>query len=340
MKKSISKKRYKWILLIHQMPPKPTSIRVKVWRRLQIIGAVPIKKSVYILPFIRETHEDFQWIRSEIIAQKGDATIFKVDSIEGINDQDIIKQFQKIRNKDYDEIISKTLELKNNIEGSIRKDRISSAQKDKHEIELKKIKRRLSEIISLDFFQVPSREKAEKAIIRCDELIDSIKLSQEKIQSIEKVSSIKIYNKNEFQNKTWVTRKRLHIDRIASSWLIKRFIDEGAKFSFIAEDKIVKNGIGFDVYNTEFGHRGEDCTFETLLKSFNLNNPVLVRIAEVVHDIDLKDDKYGRKEAEGINQIIIGLSQRLKNDKKLLDKGREIFDSLYQYYSSKKRKKR
>lgn len=174
MKKSISKKRYKWILLIHQMPPKPTSIRVKVWRRLQIIGAVPIKKSVYILPFTRETHEDFQWIRSEIIAQKGDATIFKVDSIEGINDQDIIKQFQKIRNKDYDEIISKTLELKNNIEGSIRKDRISSAQKDKHEIELKKIKRRLSEIISLDFFQVPSREKAEKAIIRCDELIDSI----------------------------------------------------------------------------------------------------------------------------------------------------------------------
>lgn len=332
MSKSVSEKSYKWTLLVHQMPPKPTSSRVKVWRRLQNIGAIPIKNSVYILPLTKEAYEDFQWVRQEIIAQKGDATIFKVNSLEGINDEDIIGRFQRTRDKDYDEIDSKILRLKKNIEEGIKKN-ISIVQKEKYETELKKLKFRLNEIISLDYFRAPNKEKAEKAITDCDKIIEGLKASQDKAQSVEEGRPIKIYDKNEFQNKTWVTRKGLHIDRIASGWLIKRFIDKGAKFSFIAEEEVVKNGVAFDVYNAEFSHRGEDCTFETLLKGFNLKDPILVQIAEIVHDIDLKDDKFGRKEAEGINQIIIGLSQRQKNDKKLLERGIEIIDSLYEYYS-------
>ncbi|MDO8094153.1 MAG: chromate resistance protein, partial [Candidatus Brocadiales bacterium] len=301
-----SMKGYKWTLLVHQMPPKPTSGRVKVWRRLQSIGAMPIKDSVYILPLTKEAYEDFQWIREEIIAQKGDATIFKVDSIEGINDEDIINRFQRARDKDYDEIASKTLSLKKNIEVSIKKYRTSTIQKERYETELKKLKARLNEVISLDYFQAPNREKTENAITNCNGIIEGLKVSQEKALPVEKGSPIKIYNKNEFQIKTWVTRKGLHIDRIASGWLIRRFIDKGAKFFFIAEDDIVKNGIGFDVYNVEFSHHGEDCTFETLLKRFDLKDPALVQIAEIVHDIDLKDGKFGRAEAAGINQIIIG----------------------------------
>jgi hypothetical protein len=338
MNKSVSGKGYKWILLVHQMPPKPTSSRVKVWRRLQNIGAVPIKNSLYVLPLTKEASEDFQWLRQEIITQKGDATIFKVDSTEGMSDQDIISQFHRVRDKDYDEIVSKTLQLKNNIQGSIRKTYISVAQKEKYEAELKKLKRHLNEVISLDFFQAPNREKAENAITNCNKIIESLKVSETAPQSVEKICPIRIYNKNEFQNKRWVTRKGLHIDRISSGWLIKRFIDKGASFSFVGEDDVVKNDVGFDIYNTEFSHHGEYCTFETLLKSFNIKDPVLVEIAQIVHDIDLKDDKFGRKEAEGINQIIVGLSQKLDNDKKLLERGIEIFDSLYQYYSSKKRR--
>lgn len=337
MNKSVSGKSYKWILLIHQLPPKPTNIRVKVWRRLQNIGAVPIKNSVYVLPFTKETYEDFQWLRQEIIAQKGEATIFKVDSIEGMSDQDIINQFQKIRDKDYDEIVSDTLELKKNIAGSIKKGMVSIIQKERYEIRLKKLKIRLNKVISVDYFQTPLREKAESAIVNCNATIESLKVSKgEKTITSKEIGPIKIYNKNEFQNKIWVTRKGLHIDRIASGWLIKRFIDKRAKFSFVREDAGVKTGIGFDIYNTEFSHRQEDCTFETLLKSFGLKDSALVHIAQIVHDIDLKDGKFGRKESEGINQIIIGLSKRVKNDRELLERGREIFDSLYQYYSSKK----
>jgi hypothetical protein len=295
-----------------------------------------IKNSIYVLPFTKETYEIFQWLRQEIIAQKGDAMIVKTATIEGINDQDIIEKFQSVRDKNYQEIISNSLKLKKDIEVSMKKGNVSTAQKENYETELKKLKLRLNEIISLDYFHAPNREKAVKAITESSQLMESLKEFQGKPRSVEKGSPIKIYNRNEFLNKTWITRKGLHIDRIASGWLIKRFIDKGAKFSFVAEDEVVENGIGFDVYNAEFSHAGEDCTFETLLKSFNLKDFALVQIAEIVHDIDLKDEKFDRKEAEGINQIIIGLSQRFKNDKKLIGGGMEIFDSLYHYYSSRR----
>lgn len=325
-------KTYKWIVLVHQLPPKPTSSRVKIWRKLQNIGAIPIKNSVYILPFTKETYEDFQWLRQEIIAQKGEAAIFKVDSMEGINDQEIIGRFRKLRTKDYDEIISKALRLRRNLE--ITKEKmISITQKENRESEFKKLKTRLDSIISFDYFRAPNRHKAEKIITNCKELIENLKVPEGKTQLVKEVRPIKIHNKNEFQDKTWITRKGLHIDRIASGWLIKRFIDKGAKFSFISENGITKNGIGFDVYNAEFTHRGEDCTFETFLKSFTLKDPILVEIGEIIHDIDLKDRKFDRPETEGINQIIIGLSRKLKDDKKLLKTGMEIFDALYQYYS-------
>jgi len=333
MNRLSSDKKREWILFIHQIPPKPTSVRVRVWRRFQKIGAMPIKNSIYVLPFAKETYEIFQWLRQEIIAQKGEAMIVKTDAIEGINDQDIIKKFQSTRDKNYQEIISHSFKLKKDVKANLKKGNVSPAQKENYETELKKLKLRLNEIISLDYFQAPNREKAEKAITEINQLIESIKGFQEKPRSVEKGSPTKIYNRKEFLNKTWITRKGLHIDRMASGWLIKRFIDKGAKFSFVAEDEVLGNGIGFDVYNAEFSHAGEDCTFETLLKSFNLKDSALVQLAEIVHDIDLKDEKFDRKEAEGINQIIIGLSQRLRNDKKLMERGMEIFDSLYYYYS-------
>lgn len=333
MNKPSSSKNFKWILLIHQMRPNPTRNRVMIWRRLQNIGAIPIKNSVYILPFTKEAYEHFQWLRQEITAQKGDATIFRVDFIEGIRTQDIIKQFQRIRDKDYDGVFAETVKLKNAVEGSIDKSHISVNQKEKYESELNKLKVRFNEIITIDYFSAPNRVKAQQAIADSNKIIESLKKYSENGKLTEATVPIKIYKKDEFRNKNWVTRKGIHIDRIASAWLIKRFIDKGARFSFVTENATIKNGIGFDMYNTEFSHRKEDCTFETILKSFNLKDSTLAQIAEIVHDIDLKDHKFDRPEAEGINQIIIGLSQKLKYDKKLLKTGMEIFDALYQYYS-------
>jgi CRISPR/Cas system-associated endoribonuclease Cas2 len=229
-----SKKDYKWVLFIHQIPPRPIGLRVKVWRRLQKIGALPVKNSVYVLPLTKETYENFQWLRQEIITQKGDAIIFKTDSIEGISDSDIISQFQNARDKEYQQIAHKVSKLKNGIEGSIKKtETFSMVQKENYLSQLKKLKFQLNETVTLDYFHAPYREKTEKAIENCQEIIEALKVSQEKIPPDVKVSPVKKYNKNDFQNMNWVTRKSLHIDRIASGWLIKRFIDKRAKFSFI-----------------------------------------------------------------------------------------------------------
>lgn len=335
MNKSISGKNYKWVILVHHLPPRPTSCRVKVWRRLRDMGAVAIKNSVYLLPFTRETYEDSQWLRQEIVTQKGEATIFKVDSIEGMSNKNITGLFQKARNKEYAEIVSYALKLKTDIGASVKKDIVSTARIEKYKAALKKLNARFNEIAAIDYFHAQNRRSAEKEIADCAVGLESLKLPPQEIQPAEKARPIKIYNKNEFQNKVWVTRKGIHIDRIASGWLIKRFIDPQARFSFIPEDVVAKNGIAFDMYNTELSHRGDDCTFEILLKSFAIKDAALDEIARIVHDIDLKDGKFDRKEAEGINLVITGFSKIIKNDEKLLNKGLEVFDALYQQYSWK-----
>lgn len=335
MNKSVLEKNYKWIILVHHLPPRPTSCRVKVWRRLKGMGAVAIKNSVYVLPFTGKTYEGSQWLRQEIVTHKGEATIFKVDSIEGMSNKDIVNQFRKARDKEYAQTASGALKLKTGLEANVKKNIVSIARTEKYKAELNKLIVRFNEIAAIDYFHAQNRRSAEKEIADCAQALESLKLSPQEIQPAEKAYPIKIYNKNEFQNKLWVTRKGIHIDRIASGWLIKKFIDPQARFSFIPEDDVVKNGIGFDMYNTELSHRGDDCTFEILLKSFALKDAALEEIARIVHDIDLKDGKFDRKEAEGINLVITGFSKIIKNDEKLLNKGLEIFDALYQQYSLK-----
>ncbi len=132
-----------------------------------------------------------------------------------------------------------------------------------------------------------------------------------------------------------MTRRNLHIDRLASAWLIRQFIDKRPRFYFVAEAETVESAIAFDMYGAEFTHHGEDCTFETLLKRFGLNDIKGLReLAEIVHDIDLKDDKFHRLEAAGLNAIIIGMSATLRNDRKLLQQASVIFDGLYSLLSA------
>ena len=138
-----------------------------------------------------------------------------------------------------------------------------------------------------------------------------------------------------------MTRRNLHIDRLASAWLIRQFIDKRPRFYFVAEGDTVEGAIPFDMYDTQFTHHGEDCTFETMLKRFGLGaNKGLREIAEIVHDIDLKDDKFHRLEAAGLNAIIDGLSQVLRDDRKLLQQGSTLFDGLYELLSKQAEKKR
>jgi hypothetical protein len=137
----------------------------------------------------------------------------------------------------------------------------------------------------------------------------------------------------DYQNRRWTTRKDPHIDRLASGWLIRRFIDKRPRFHFISEGEQIDNTLTFDMAGGDFTHVGEDSTFETMIKNFGLeSDPALRQIAEVVHDIDLKDRKFDRAEAEGINAVVMGLAEVFPNDAERLKQCATVFDSLYELF--------
>lgn len=321
----------KWILFIHQIAQDTPNLRVKVWRDLKKYGAVLFKNAVYVLPFTKEHEEIMQWLCKQIKDSGSDASLFITESLDKKQDEEIIKTFHEVCDKEYltlitacDDVLKKTEQIEGT-EGIT--DSVSSELKKR----LSEITKNTEDIARIDFFSAPQKERVSQKI----QLIRQ-KLERWSMSAKKEVSVIhKIYQIKDYVGKKWITRKDIHIDRIASAWLIRRFIDLKAKFVFLAKstDKIPNDTIPFDMYGAEFTHHGDDCTFETLIKVFSLKDPALQPIAEIVHDIDLKDNKYDRKEAEGLEQIVIGLSQKLRNDNKLLEKGIEIFDALYEYYT-------
>ena len=131
------------------------------------------------------------------------------------------------------------------------------------------------------------------------------------------------------KGRRWVTRPRPHIDRIASAWLIKRFIDPEAQFFFAPPAEFPQDAIPFDAPGVELSHQGEDCTFETLLKRAHLRDRRLARLAEVVHEADLRDGKYAREEARGIDVAVRALLAALADDHQMLAQGMALFEGLY-----------
>lgn len=326
-----------WVLLIHQLPPKPTSLRVFVWRKLQNLGAVSLKNSVYVLPFDEKTHEDFQWLKQEIESLGGEATVFRAGSVEGATDEEISASFRRARDEDYTRV---TAEL-DGLAGTVREQRrgghLSAGRLRSHEAELDKLHAELEGIIATDFFDARGRPRAVAAYERCQRFLREPQRGGTKSAKASQTRSSTL-NLAEYQGQKWVTRRNLHIDRLASVWLIRQFIDKRPRFHFVAEGETVKDSIPFDMFGAEFTHHGEDCTFETLIKRFGLSDdPSLRQIAEIVHDIDLKDNKFNRHEAPGLNAVVRGLGEMLKDDRKLIQQSNVIFDGLYALLSKDNR---
>jgi hypothetical protein len=322
------------MLLVHQLPPKPTNLRVRVWRKLQKLGAVPIKNSVYVLPFNDKTHEDFQWLRQEIESSGGEASVFRAGSVEGTTDEEIIKAFCDARDAEYERV---TAEI-DGVTGACREQKrgghLSAGRLSAYEAEVDKLHAELERIVSTDFFSAHGRAAAVKAYERCR---NAIRQSQDRQKVGGKTRTAKgdALNLSQYQGRRWVTRRNLHIDRLASAWLIKQFIDKRPRFHFVVEGETVEGDIPFDMFGAEFTHQAEDCTFETLIKRFGLSDdPALREIAEIVHDIDLKDNKFNRLEAAGLNSSILGMAETLKDDRKLLQQCGVIFDGLYTFFGS------
>ena len=313
-----------WLLLLHQIPPQPGYFRVKMWRRLQALGAVAIKNSAYVLPRTDQAREDFEWVLREIIKQGGEASLCEARFVDGLRDDQVEALFNAARDAEYGGIVAEARRVADNLPSG---EALPEGRRPQLEAEVARLKRRLAEVSALDFFGAPGREAA-------DGLVASLEARAQR--GLERMADGR--QLGDLHGRTWVTRKGIHIDRIASAWLIRRFVDPGAAFKFVpARSYRPEPGeLRFDMFEAEFTHEGDLCTFEVLLARLGLDDPALRPIAAIVHDIDLKDAKFDRPEAAGIDRLIAGIAMRHRDDEDRLARGAAVFDDLYEYFRRKR----
>jgi len=312
-----------WLLLIHQIPPKPDYLRVKIGRRLQRLGAVPVKKSVYALPDRPQSLEDFQWVRAEIIEGGGDASICKADFVDGLTNEQIVALFRGARDAEYAELAAAARD----VQAALRRpDRHADRRSMRPEEDVARLTKRLAAIVAIDYFRAPGRAMAEETVRTMLEAPDPERRRGRPLGTSRSSPP---------RGRTWVTRTGIFVDRIASAWLVRRFIDRDARFRFIDPDsyRAAAGELGFDMFEGEFTHEGDRCTFETLLNRFRIDDAALHTIAEIVHDIDLKDEKFGRDEAPGIERVLAAIAAANAEDQTRLERGSLLFDDLYALYS-------
>lgn len=315
----------KWLFLVHQVLTPNSKERVKVWRAIKKTGAVLYRNSVYILPYRKERLEDFQWVCQQINDSRGEASIF-VSSAENQKEDTLMRAaFRKARDEEYASLLKSVERLRKQIHQSKDRKVINNAARKRFEKETKQLRETFDEIKSIDFFGDSSPKKIQQIL---SEISKWLSAGSEIPQS----APIQFRSVKNYQKKTWTTREGIHIDRLCSAWLIRRFVDPSAKFVFAPEKKLPVNAIPFDVFGAEFSHHGEDCTFETIMKAFRIQDRALQKIAEIIHDIDLKDHKFGRVEASGLDVVIRSLGDSIQDDHKFLEIGSSILDGLYQFY--------
>ena len=318
-----------WLLLIHQLPPKPSYLRVKVWRRLQALGAVPIKNSVYVLPNTDDAREDFEWILRAIHQDGGEASLCEARLVDGLTDGEVQTSFQTAREADYRALATDVRTFAR--EALPRRGRTLSPEAHAPvEVALARFKKRLAEIGKIDFFDAPGRQAIEGLLADCEaRLVPTITRRAGRNSSRART---------DVQGRVWVTRTGVHIDRIASAWLIRRFIDPEARFKFVPSRgyQPEPGELRFDMFDAEFTHQGDLCTFEVLLREFALDDLGVVALAELIHDIDVKDARFGRPETAGLDHLITGLAWTHSDDEGRLAQGAPVFDALYTYFKRRK----
>ncbi len=303
-----------WLVLIVRLPPYPSSLRVKAWRRLRAVGAVALKNSVYLLPLTAESHEHLQWLAQEVQKDGGEATLLKVDQIENMKPADVIRLFQRARDTDYRRLADRYRALLRELDPKLTGRRAPRRGED-----ARRLARELARIREIDFFDAPGCREVE----RLRETVDR------RLRPPEPAVRTAPVRPEAFRRRRWVTRPRPHVDRLASAWLIKRFIDPDAEFLFAAPADFPPDAVAFDAPGAELSHQGEDCTFEALVQRFALRDRRLRDLAEIVHDMDLRDERFQREEARGLDLAIRGLLATFKDDHQVLAQGMILFDGLY-----------
>jgi hypothetical protein len=313
----------RWLLLIHQLPAKPAYARVKVWRRLQALGAVTVKGSVYALPANADAQEDFAWLAKEIVESGGEALICEAALVEGFSDHEMQALFDAARDEDYARIAAEAREI-----AQRAGDQASDRELAETAAQVVRLRKQLDAVVGIDFFGANGRLAAQGLVSGLETQLQG---------EDDMTSSEPAPPRSALANRTWVTRQGVQVDRIASAWLIRRFIDQGAQFKFVPSSgyRPEPGELRFDMFEGEFTHKGDRCTFEVLLAHAGVADPALNAIGEIVHDIDLKDDKYGRAETAGVRSLIAGIALPGTGDEQRLARGAVLLDGLYDSFAIK-----
>jgi hypothetical protein len=310
----------RWLLMVHQLPSEPSNLRVRTWRQLQQLGAISIKQAVYVLPDSAAARENFQRLRLEIHDAGGEASVFAAESVDAWSDEALVDAFRQSRQRAYHALARDLEQAVRRLGGRRRRPgiRVSSAPQI-----LEQFRQRLGAAERLDFFAAPGRDRVLTLLEQLDARVLVGDSGAVRVAAERRLS-------NQFRGRVWVTRPRPGVDRMASAWLIRRFIDPEARFAFVIDRRTIPGGaLPFDMSEVEFSHHGEHCTFETLCDRFGIREDPVGRIAAIVHDLDLKDDRFGAPEAATIGAVIQGLQLAHAADEALLEHGMALFDALY-----------
>ena len=301
------KENLSWLLLLLRLPATHTAQRMAIWRKLKKSGAVQIQTSTYVLPDEPARYETFQWLTQHIRDAGGDATLVRAREIEGLSNERLIELFNTARAKEY-------AALRDLIRSVVNRRKRSSTVSER----VDRFRKQFREIKQTDFFNCPRAQDVEMLLRKLEG------------DRRGEVISPKV-NPREYRGRTWLTRPRPEIDRVGSAWLIRKFIDPRAKFIFAKTISAKTRTVSFDMLDADFSHRGDDCTFETLLKSFEIYDKSARQIGEMIHDADLDDQKFERNECIGIDRVLKGWAREGISDQEILRRGFDCFDALYAF---------
>lgn len=310
----------RWLLFLMQLPTRPAAPRIKVWRRLQQLGSVALRGSVYVLPHTAPAREDFEWLRAEVLAAGGQASILAARALTPDEDRAIVAAFQEARSAEYRALTAAVRRAAGGVGA------LGPAARRAAEKALRGARQELSRLEAIDFGGSPHRDAAAAAVAALASRLDT----QGRRETMPATAHLAPAG---FRGRTWITRPRPGVDRMSSAWLIRRFIDPKAKFDFRAASPASSSRqVPFDMFGVEFGHHGDRCTFEVLAARFGIDEPAVRRLGEIVHDVDLKEDRYGHPESAVVHELVEGLRRAHADDHELLEHGMIMFGGLYESF--------
>jgi hypothetical protein len=303
------------------VPRTPAYLRAKVLRHLARVGAVAVKNSVYVLPLNDDTREDFQWIAREIRAAGADASVFEAAVVDGLRDADLEARFREALRPQWEDLATdadaalKTLR------------RVKRGEDAPDAGDIARLRKRADELAAIDFFGAPGGREASAKVAECER----------RVRGEAPMPALEAVDPRSLVGRTWVTRRGVHVDRIATAWLVRRFLDPDARFVFVArsEGTPEADALRFDMFGGEFTHEGDLCTFEVLAIRAGVAEPAVRALGEVIHDLDLKDGKFGRPETVGVGAAVAGLCWAHSGDEERLRAGGALFDALHEYFRRK-----